>query len=91
VSDDCAAQPLRNPVQRGDGNQHHQDQKADLLPFQHADLLGQLKADAAGADDTDDRGGAGVGLEEIQQLTSEDRQHLRQHAEADAVQSATAY
>ena len=53
------------------------------LPFQHADLLRQVQADAAGADDADDGRRARVGLEEIQHLAGEDRQHLRHDAEAD--------
>ena len=40
AADDGAAQTLRDPVECGDGGQYHQDQKTDLLPLQHADLLG---------------------------------------------------
>ena len=50
----------RDPVDRGDRDQDHQDQERNLLPFQHADLLGELQADAAGADDADDGGRARI-------------------------------
>ena len=56
--------------------------KRHLLPLQHADLLGQVKAEAARAHDADDGGLAGVGFEVIEQLARQHRQHLRQHAEA---------
>ena len=54
----------------------------DLSPFIDPDLLGQLQADAAGADDADDGRRARVGFEEIEHLPGDDREHLRQQAKA---------
>src|SRR5258708_36803060 len=84
-ADDRKAQLARNPVDRGDRDQDHQDQERHLLPFQHADLLGQLQADAARADDTDDRRRAGILLDKVEHLARDDRQHLRHQAKADLV------
>ena len=51
------------------------------------DLLGELQADAAGADDADDGRRAGVRFEEIEHLPGDDRQYLRQQAETDLLQA----
>ena len=60
------------------------------MPFQHANLLGQLQADTASADDTNDGGRARVRLDEVQHLPGDDRQHLRHQTEADFVQRIAA-
>ena len=46
---DCKAEFSRNPVDRGNRHQYHQNQERHLLPFQHTDLFGQLQADATDA------------------------------------------
>ena len=90
LSDDGKAQLARDPVDRGDRDQNHQDQERDLLPFQHPDLLGQLQADAARADDADDGGRAGIRFDEIEHLPRDDRQHLRHQAKAYFMQRVAA-
>src|SRR6266436_9923665 len=89
-ADDRKAQLAGNPVDRGDRDQNHQDQERHLLPFEHADLLGQLQADAAGADDADDGGRARVRLDKIEHLARDDRQHLGYQAKAYLVQRTSA-
>src|ERR1700732_4052269 len=90
MTDHRTAQALGNPIQRCDGDEDHQDQEADLLPFQNTDLLRQMKANAAGTDDPDDCGGPRVGLEKVENLARKDGQHLRYQSETDCVQPAAA-
>src|SRR5262249_17327332 len=52
------AKPPRQRVDDRDGDEDHGDEDADLVPFVETDLLGELQADAAGADDADDGGRA---------------------------------
>jgi alpha-D-ribose 1-methylphosphonate 5-triphosphate synthase subunit PhnI len=77
------AQPARDPVDDGDGDQDQQHNKCHLVEIVGADLLGQLQADAAGSDNADNRRRSRVRLEEVQDLAGDDRQDLRQQAEPD--------
>ena len=54
LPDDREAQLARNPVDRRYRHEDQQNQERNFLPFQHPDLFGKLKADSAGADDSDD-------------------------------------
>ena len=49
----------------------------------HADALGDLQPDAAGADHAEDGGGPRVALEKVQRLRQHHGGDLRQDAEAD--------
>ena len=42
-SDDGETELARDEIDRGDRDQDHQDQERYPLPFQHADLLGELQ------------------------------------------------
>jgi len=89
-ADDGKAESARDEIDRGDRDQDHQDQERHFLPFQHADLLGQLQANAAGADNADDGGRAGIRFDKIEHLTGNHRQYLRHQAKSYFVQRIAA-
>src|SRR5271165_3127664 len=88
--DDRGPQPGRNKIDDRDGDEDHQDQEGDLLPFVDLDLLVEARADATGADDTDDRRRAGVGFEIVQHLAQKHRQYLGKQPEAHPLHTASA-
>ena len=89
-ADDRKAQPARDQVDHRHGNQNEQDDECHLLPFEDADLLGQLQSDATGTDNADDGGRTRIGLEVVKHLARQNRDHLRQQPETYTVQVRTA-
>src|SRR5271156_6057299 len=80
---DGGAQLAGNEIDRSDGQENQQDQEGDLPPFQDPDLFGQIEPDPARADYAEDGGRAGVGFDEVEDLSRNDRQHLRHEPKSD--------
>src|ERR1700688_872667 len=89
-ADDGETQLARDPIDRRDRDQDHDDGECDLIEIIGSDLFGQLQADAASADDTDDRRRPDVGLDVIEDLSRDDRERLRQQTKADCQQACAA-
>src|ERR1700730_8064069 len=81
-ADDGKAKFAGEPVDGRNRCQNHQHDKGDLIKIVGSDLLGQLKAEPAGAGDTDDRRRSRIRLEIIEYLAGDHWQDLWQEAEA---------
>src|SRR3546814_18940194 len=81
-SDQVEADPLRRGVDERHGHQDQQDDEAGLIPVLHIHALGQLHADAAGADDAEDGVVAGVATEPLEHSRQDPRHNMRTEAAA---------
>src|SRR6056297_1513918 len=82
-ADGPEADALGQPVDGEDDDQNVEDHEEHLVVKLRAEALDQDHADAARANDAEDRGRARVAFPEIEALGDEHRQHLRQVAVAD--------
>src|SRR5215470_3450227 len=76
---DAGPQPGAEQVERDHHDHHHEDVGHHDVELELLNGLGEVKADAAGADDAEDEGVAYVHIDAVQEQAGELRDHRGQH------------